>query len=225
MDQFVDLVPDERVAFDFGMGFGEGLFVPGIILAVDVAFGIVHFEVAENFSTGGIGGADFSAAVQDPIGLEKVDGFADVGRNDRIILRQPVDAVDLDGEQDGNAFLFEPTGESDDGGRAPTVAVEDDSSVLFLREGERRVFPLAQLTENEMVRFTDSGVFEDLSSNDGREVLIEPIGEQDFVAAEVVSGDDAANEANHDGFLRRCCSRRLWGKRRRKKGSGDHEDG
>jgi len=70
-------------------------------------------EIAEDAGARWIGGANLGLAVEQAIELIKIDGLQDIGRDYGVILTELRNAIDLDGEDYGNAVFFKLAGEFD----------------------------------------------------------------------------------------------------------------
>ena len=69
--------------------------------------------------------------MEEAIELIEIYGLGYVGRDGFVACAEFWNAVDEDGELNGNAFVVEPMGHGDDFRGAPTVAVENDAGVLL----------------------------------------------------------------------------------------------
>jgi hypothetical protein len=125
-DQAFDALPKHRITFDGDMSPGDYAFVPRVDAALGRNFLVAETKISEDLGTRGIGGANFGAPVQHAVGLIEVDGANDVGGNEGIVLARLLDAIDLDGERHRHAIGLQFIGKSDNGGRAPTMSIQNN---------------------------------------------------------------------------------------------------
>ena len=117
------------------MRLHEGAGVPGVLVAGDLVGGIVELVVAEDLGGGGVGGVDGAGSVEETVELIEVDGLGYVGGDAVVAGVDLWDAVDEDGEEDGDSLGLKLAGEGDGLGGSPTVAVEDDLGLLLFGGG------------------------------------------------------------------------------------------
>lgn len=180
------------------MRFFEGAGEPGVAVALDGIRGIVEADIAEDFGAGWIGGANFGAAVKVAIRLVKVGGLFDVGGNEGIVFADFGDAVYLNGKENWDAVGLQLAGESNRFRAAPTVAVDDDASVLFFVGREFAVVIDVEETQNFLMRSFAAMVFENFDVNLRRIFLAEALGELDAAVDGIGVADETADEADDD---------------------------
>ena len=153
-------MPDFLIALDFDVAAHEEAGVPGIFGAGDGVRAVVEKKIAEDRGARGVGGDDFLLAADEALVLIKIRGVADVVGDGLVVAAGFGNAVDLDGEHDGNAFGLELAREGDHGARAPAVAVQNDVGGALLFCGERRGGFCAEQTHDESVRVVRAAIFE-----------------------------------------------------------------
>jgi len=94
--------------------------------------------------------------------LVEIGGVADVVGNSLVVAPCFGDAINLDGENDGDSFGFELSGERNDRAGAPTVAIQNDlgGALLFFRQGGGGF--CAEQAENQLVGVAHAAIFESL---------------------------------------------------------------
>jgi hypothetical protein len=122
-----DLIPNARITFDFGVGRREDTVIPEILIALDRIHFIVESKISNNSRVCGIGRTNFWLAVEKSIWLIEIDRLGDVGRDNRVVLPNFGDAIDLDSQNNGDVLFFQftrqvlvldgPTEESNDNDR------------------------------------------------------------------------------------------------------------
>lgn len=108
------------------------------------------------------------------------------------------DGVDLDGEGDWNAAAVQLASEFGGFGCSPTVAVEDDGSLLFFEGGEDAVVVGVEEAYELMEGFSTVMIAEDFGMNGGVTVA-KVCGELDFGVLRVVAANEASDKAYDDG--------------------------
>jgi len=108
-----DLVPNGGIALDLNVGLHDQAVPPGILTTTEGFSFVAGAEIAEDASARWISGANLGLAVEQAIELIKIDGLEDVGRNYGVIFTKLGDAIDLDGEDYGNAVFFKLAGQFD----------------------------------------------------------------------------------------------------------------
>lgn len=107
----LDLVPNGGIALDLDVGLHDQAVPPGILTATEGFRFVAGAEIAEDVSARWIGGANLGLAVEHAIELIKIDGLQDIGRYHGVIFADLGDAIDLDGENYGDAVFLELAGE------------------------------------------------------------------------------------------------------------------
>lgn len=199
-DQVFDLGPEVGVALAFHVAGGEYAIAPGGVGTIHRSFLVVHEEVAEDLSFGGIGGGDTAASVNDAVGLVEIYGGGDVVGNDGIVLPDFGDAIDLHGERDGDAFAAEITSEENGGSGSPAVAEQNDVSASLFGGGESAVAIGIEKMDDGIVSALPAAV---LKNPDIRifilgKVALDALRELNRAMVGVVVRDETSNEADHD---------------------------
>lgn len=109
------------VALALHVAGGEDAVPEGVFGAGGGIFPVVHEVIAEDFRLGGIGSGDAAAAVDNALGLIEVDGFNNIVGDDGVVLPEFGDAIDLDGELNGNAFASQIAGQRNGGCGSPAL--------------------------------------------------------------------------------------------------------
>lgn len=105
-----DFRPEMGVAFTLHVAGSNPAIEPGSCGTANGMLAVIDQIISEDFGAMGIGGDDVAAAMNEAVGLKKVDGLIDVGGDDGVVLPKFSDAIDLDGEQDGHAFALQIAG-------------------------------------------------------------------------------------------------------------------
>ena len=109
----LDLVPNGRIALDLDVGLHDQPVPPGILTATEGFRFVAGAEIAEYAGARWVGGANLGLAVEHAIQLIKIDGLEHIGRDYGVIFSELGDAINLDGEDYGNAVFFKLAGEFD----------------------------------------------------------------------------------------------------------------
>lgn len=115
MDQFFDLAPEVGIALALHVSRNKDPLEPGSAFALDWGFSVIKKIVAEDVGSGGISGRDLGPAADDAVRLIEICCGHDVVGNDAVFLPEFGDAVDLDGQQDGDSGTVQLAGQQHGG--------------------------------------------------------------------------------------------------------------
>lgn len=153
--------------------------------------------VAEDAGAGRVCGGDFWLAMDPAAGLIEIHSLLDVGGDQRIVLANLGNAVDLHGEQNRNADVLKAAGEGDDGGRAPTVAKEHDAGGLLFEVGETTVVICVEALTDHFVSIAITAILKDLGFDLAGVLAAQMLDERDFGVTRLIVANKAADEAEH----------------------------
>lgn len=207
--------PDGIVVLDFDVRVHEGTRIPTVTCAGDGIAGVIRLIVSQDAGAAGIDGLNGFSSVKDAVRLVEVYGFADVGRDAPVVFAGFFDAVDLNGEQDGDAETVEFAREVDSFGCSPTVAEKDDAGCAFFAFAQ-----LAVVAGIERCKDGAKGLMRVMvGEGDGIDhagiVKIEVSGKARFAVREIVAMNASAHEADDEQgragmrLRRRGCALRL----------------
>lgn len=102
-DQVLDLGPEMRITFALDVAGHERSANPGRYLAFNRGLVVVVAIVAEDLRLRGVGSTDHGAAMDQAVRLVEVGCGGDVFGDDPVALPKLGDAIDLHGQQYGDA--------------------------------------------------------------------------------------------------------------------------
>jgi len=170
-DQVFDLGPEMRIALALDVAGHEGPANPGRCLAFNRSLVVVVTIVAEDLSLRSVGGMNHGAAMDQAVRLVEVGGGSYVVGDDSIALPELGDAVDLHGEQHGDADAIQFAGEKNDGRGSPTVAEQDDMGLGLFLVGQDSIVVAIKQAQNGVVGGLPVTILEDLDVGVVGEIL------------------------------------------------------
>lgn len=197
-----DLGPQARIAFALHVAVDEGAVEPGIADALDRRLVVVEAEITENLSASRIGRGNLMEPVDESVGLVKVGGGGDVIGNDAIVLPKLVDAIDLHGQQDGDALAIQFAGEHDNRGRSPTLTVKDDARLSLFVVAKDAVVIAVEQAEDGAIRGFSVTVFENLHVCAFGSHALEAFGKLYRAMVGIVVADESTDKTDDDGRRR-----------------------
>src|SRR5579872_4958547 len=109
-NEIIDLRPDARIAFTLHVVAHESAIEPACAFTLNRSLLIIEAEISENLRLGIICSLDLGAPVDKSMWLVEVDRCGDVIGNHFVALPGFCNAIHLNGEQNGDAFLIEFAG-------------------------------------------------------------------------------------------------------------------
>lgn len=211
LDQGFNTRPELGVAFALHVAGGEDAVPKRVFGALRGTLFIVHEVVSQNHSLCRVGRDDSAAAMDDAFGLVEVDGFGNVVWDDGVVLPQLGDAIDLNGEANGNTGAAQIAGKRHGCGRSPALAEEHDVGALsFVLRQDAVVIRVEQANDGLEGLFSAT-IFEDSNVSTGRDGLANSLGEQDGGVMGIIVIYESADESDDDVG---------WGGRRIRHGAG-----
>jgi hypothetical protein len=148
---------------------------------------------------GGIGGANPLPAVNQSVGLIKVDRLGHVGGNNGIVLPRLGYAFHLHRQQYWNVIPLQFAGEHHRRRRTPTLTKKNDAGVLLFFPGKETVVIGVQEPQNGLEGCFSAPVLKHLDVRAGYRGVLQAFGELHRPVARIVVVNKAPDEADHDG--------------------------
>jgi hypothetical protein len=190
--------PETRVAFALHVAGSKHAVNPGSLRALDWIFPVIGEVIPQNFCLRGISGRDLRPAVDDAMGLIKIDGLGDIVGNNGIVLPDLGDAIHLHRQQNRYARSAQFASEQHCGRCSPALAEQDNSGAGFFFGGESAVAVGIEQPHDGIKGPLPAPVFEnsDVSvfGNDGADSLRQP----NRAVVRVVVADEAAHKTDDD---------------------------
>jgi hypothetical protein len=200
-----NLRPEMWVALTFHVAGGNDAVEPGGLGALDWILAVIHAVISQDVSSGGIGGNDLGATVDEAVWLIEIYGLSDVIWNDRIVLPQLGYAIHLNREQDRNPFPSQIAGERHGRCRSPALAEQDYARPSLFFSGKNAVTVRVQQADNSVIGSFAAPVFKDPDESSLGYSLPDSLRELNRTVVRIIMTDEAAYEPDHN--IRRRCSR------------------
>lgn len=159
---------------------------------------IIDQIISKDFCFRWVCSLDAAAPVNQAMRLIEVDGLGYVVGNDRIVLPDFGDAIDLHGEQNGYTRLTKVASKRDGGGCSPTLTEQNDVGARFFVGGKNAVAVGIEQVKNRGVGAFAVAILEDSNVGSGRKVRTNAFGELNRAMMRIVMADETADEANDD---------------------------
>lgn len=202
-DHVFDLGPETRVAFTLHVAGSEEAIGPGSLGTVDGVLAVIDEIVSQDFGLFGICGDDLTAAVDETVGLVEVDGLRDVVGDDGIVLPEFGDAINLNGEQDGDILAAQIAGQQDGGGCSPALSEQNDVSARFFLGGKCAVAILIEQMKDCGIGLLAAAILENANVGSVGKSLADATGDYNRAVMRIFVADKAADESDDNIFRRR----------------------
>jgi len=196
-DQIFNLRPQPRIALTLHVAGSEEAIEPGSLGAGDGIFAVVDQIISKDSGSRRVGRLDAAAPVNQAVRLIKVDGLGDIIGNDGIVLPDFSDAIDLHGQENGNASLAQVAGQQNGGGCSPALTEQNDVGAGFLGRGEEAVAVGIEQVKNRGVGAFAVAILEDSNIGSGRKVRTNAFSELNRAMMRIVMADKTSDKADN----------------------------
>src|SRR5215467_14001891 len=176
--QILHFRPELRIALALHVAGCDDAIKPGKPFAPHRLFPVVEAVIAEYVGFGFVCGPNVLSAMDEPMRLIEIDGRGYIIGDYLVVLPELCDAIDLNGEHDGDVHAIQFPRQQYGGRRSPALPKEDDVGRSFLFAAEMSVMVGVEQVEDRAVGGLAMAIFENLNVRVFRSILLDAFGQQ-----------------------------------------------